>query len=113
MPPIQRYPTKAQRSMRTLKHWTHEASNEKYWNQLIKRLTHHPETTLPEQPEEWGPIPSWQARNTNSTQEDDSNNSDDKEDEYTSQKPTTPTTSFFSHQTNIRPKTMAQRSLPM
>jgi len=44
-----------------LKHWTHEASNEKYWNQLIKRLTHHPETPLLERPEEWGPIPSWQA----------------------------------------------------
>ena len=31
----------------SLKHCIHEASNEEYWNQLIKRLT-HPETPLPE-----------------------------------------------------------------
>jgi hypothetical protein len=64
----------------SLKHWIHEASNEEYWNQLIKRLT-HPETPLPERPEEWGPLPSWQARHANTTNEDESDNSDD-EDEH-------------------------------
>ena len=64
----------------SLKHWIHEASNEEYWNQLIKRLT-HPETPLPERPEEWGPLPSWQARHANITNEDESDNSDD-EDEH-------------------------------
>ena len=66
----------------SLKHWIYEASNGKYWNQLIKHLT-HPETPLPERPEEWGPLPSWQARhaNTNTTNENESDNSDD-EDEH-------------------------------
>ena len=65
----------------SLKHWIHEASNKQYWNQLIKRLT-HPETPLPERTEEWGPLPSWQARHANTpTNEDESDNSDD-EDEH-------------------------------
>ena len=79
-PPIQRCPTKTHRPLWTLKHWIHEASNEEYWNQLIKRLT-HPETPIPERPEEWGPLPSWQARHSNTTNEDESDNSD-KEDEH-------------------------------
>jgi len=52
----------------------------KSWNQLIKRLT-HPETSISERPEEWGPLPSWQARHANTTNEDESDNSDD-EDEH-------------------------------
>jgi len=65
----------------SIKHWNHEASNKEYdWNQLIKRLT-HPETPLPERPEEWGPLPSWQARHANTINEDEPNNSDD-EDEH-------------------------------
>ena len=50
----------------------------KYWNQLIKQLT-HPKTPLPERPEEWGPLPSWQAQHTNSTHKDDSDNSDSED----------------------------------
>ena len=62
----------------SLKHWIHEASNEKYWNQLINRLT-HPETPLPERPEEWGPLPAWQAQHANTTNEDESDNSDNED----------------------------------
>ena len=64
----------------SLKHWIHEASNEQYWNQKIKRLT-HPETPFPERSEVWGPLPSWQAQHANTTNEDESDNSDD-EDEH-------------------------------
>ena len=64
----------------SLKHGIHEASNKKYWSQLIKRLT-HPETPLPEQPEEWGPLSSWQARHANTINKNESNNSKD-EDEH-------------------------------
>ena len=39
------------------------------------------ETPLPERPEVWGPLPSWQAKHANTTNEDESNNSDD-EDEH-------------------------------
>ena len=82
-PTIQRCPTKTLKHIDhygSLKHWIHEASNKKYWSQLIKRLT-HPETPLPEQPEEWGPLSSWQARHANTINEDESNNSKD-EDEH-------------------------------
>ena len=42
----------------SLRDWIHEANNEAYWNQLVKRLL-HPDTPLPERPETWGPLPSW------------------------------------------------------
>ena len=45
----------------SLRDWTNEASNEDYWTQLIKRLF-HPDVSLPERPEMWGPLPSWRAR---------------------------------------------------
>ena len=75
-PTIQRCPFKTLKHIDhygSLKHWIHEASNKKYWSQLIKRLT-HPETPLPEQPEEWGPLPSWQVWHANTINEDESNN---------------------------------------
>jgi hypothetical protein len=40
--------------------WIHEASTEKYWCQLVDRLL-HPSMPLPDQPADWGPLPSWQA----------------------------------------------------
>ena len=45
----------------SLRNWIHEASNEKYWCQLVERLL-HPSTPLPDCPDGWGPLPSWQAR---------------------------------------------------
>jgi hypothetical protein len=45
----------------SLRNWIHEASNEKYWCQLVERLL-HPSTPLPDRPDDWGPLPSWQAR---------------------------------------------------
>ena len=45
----------------SLRSWIHEASHEKYWCQLVERLL-HPSTPLPDRPDEWGPLPSWQAR---------------------------------------------------
>ncbi len=41
--------------------WIHEASNEIYWCQLVERLL-QPSTPLPDRPDDWGPLPSWQAR---------------------------------------------------
>ena len=40
-----------------LRNWIHEASNKKYWNQLVACLL-NPRTPLPECPEAWGPLPS-------------------------------------------------------
>ena len=45
----------------SLRDWIHEANNANYWNQLVHRLL-HPATPLPERPDSWGPLPSWQAR---------------------------------------------------
>ena len=45
----------------SLRNWIHEASNEKYWCQLVDRLL-HPTTPLPTRPDDWGPLPSWQRR---------------------------------------------------
>ena len=47
----------------SLRNWIHEASNKKYWCQLVERLL-HPSTPLPDRPDNWGPLPSWQARRT-------------------------------------------------
>ena len=44
----------------SLRDWIHEANNANYWNQLVHRLL-HPATPLPERPDSWGPLPSWQA----------------------------------------------------
>ncbi len=73
----------------SLRDWIHEANDESYWNQLVKRLL-HPGTPLPERPETWGPLPSWHARripsggrpcaddedNDNSNDEDNTNDGD-------------------------------------
>ena len=63
----------------SLCNWIHEASNKKYWGQLVDRLL-HPTTPLPERPADWGPLPSWQARrNTTShpsTNDTPGNNND-------------------------------------
>jgi len=45
----------------SLRNWIHEASNKKYWCQLVERLL-HPSTALPDRPDDWAPLPSWQAR---------------------------------------------------
>jgi hypothetical protein len=45
----------------SLRSWIHEASNEKYWYQLVDPLL-HPATPVPERPADWGPLPSRQAR---------------------------------------------------
>ena len=45
----------------SLQSWIHEALNKKYWCQLVERLL-HPTTPLPDQPDDWGPLPSWQRR---------------------------------------------------
>ena len=47
----------------SLRSWIHEASNEKYWCQLVDRLL-HPATPVPERPADWGPLSSWQAHCT-------------------------------------------------
>jgi hypothetical protein len=44
----------------SLRSWIYEVSNEKYWCQHVDRLL-HPATPIPEQPADWGPLPSWQA----------------------------------------------------
>jgi hypothetical protein len=46
---------------RSLQDWIQEASNKKYWNQLVNHLL-HPNTPLPEHPAARGPLPSWRAR---------------------------------------------------
>jgi len=45
----------------SLRSWIHEASNKKYWCQLVDSLL-YPSTLLPDRPDDWGPLPSWQAR---------------------------------------------------
>ncbi len=42
----------------SLRTWIHKALNEKYWCQLVDQLL-HPSTPLPDQPVDWGPLPSW------------------------------------------------------
>ncbi len=44
----------------SLRDWIHEATDEEYWNQLIKHIL-HPDTLLLERPVAWGPLPSWCA----------------------------------------------------
>jgi hypothetical protein len=41
----------------SLRTWIHEASNKKYWCQLVDQLL-HPSTPLPDQPAVWRPLPS-------------------------------------------------------
>ena len=66
----------------SLRNWIHEANDEDYWNQLVKRLL-HPDTPLPARPESWGPLPSWRARRGTSErrtpEEDESGDEDDNE----------------------------------
>ena len=64
----------------SLQDWIHKANDEAYWNQLVKRLL-HPDTPLPERPETWGPLPSWQARRVHNGRRppaDDNNDDNDK-----------------------------------
>jgi len=62
-----------------LRDWIHEASNEKYWNQLVARLL-NPCTPLPECPEAWGPLPSRRARSDTSSRHPADYDSDDNDD---------------------------------
>ena len=76
----------------SLRNWIHEASNEKYWCQLVERLL-HPTTPLPDRPDDWGPLPSWQARRaaTGHQQSNDSpNNNDDTPNDETEDDPHLP-----------------------
>ena len=63
----------------SLRSWIHEASNEIYWCQLVNRLL-YPSTPLPDRPNDWGPLPSWQAHCTAAGRSptNDSNDSDDE-----------------------------------
>ena len=45
----------------SLRDWINEASNEDYWNQLVKCLL-HPDMLIPEQPKTWGPLPPWRTQ---------------------------------------------------
>ena len=62
----------------SLRDWIHEANNEGYWNQLVKRLL-HAHTPLPERPESWGPLPSWRARRNTERQTPADNEGDDND----------------------------------
>jgi hypothetical protein len=64
----------------SLRSWIHEASNEKYWCQLVDRLL-HPTTPLPTRPDDWGPLPSWQRRRA-ATGHQQSNNPPDRANEH-------------------------------
>jgi hypothetical protein len=90
----------------SLRSWIHEASNEKYWNQLVDRLL-HPNTPTPERPADWGPQPSWQARRaTNgSTPNGDNSESDDK---ITSDNETTEDDEEEQPRTPLRPQAQQQ-----
>ncbi len=44
----------------SLRTWIYDASNKKYWCQLVDWLL-HPLTPLPDQPADWGTLLSWQA----------------------------------------------------
>ena len=58
--------------VRNIYNWIHEASNEKYWCQLVERLL-HPNTPLPDRPNDWGPLPSWQSRRAAAGQQQTNN----------------------------------------
>ncbi len=78
----------------SLRSWIHEASNKRYWNQLVDRLL-HPNTPTPERPADWGPLPSWQARratNGPTPNEDTSESDDETTDDDEEEQPRTPTT---------------------
>jgi len=86
----------------SLRSWIHEASNENYWNQLVDQLL-HPNTPTPEQPADWGPLPSWQTRratngstpNGDNSESDDETTEDDEEEQ-----PRTPLRSQAQQQSN-------------
>jgi hypothetical protein len=72
----------------SLRSWIHEASNEKYWCQLVDRVL-HPATPIPKRPADWGPLPSWQAHratngpppNGETFDSDDETTADDEEEQ--------------------------------
>ncbi len=63
----------------SLRDWIHEATDKKYWNQLIKCLL-HPDTPLLERPEAWGLLPSWRAQRAASSQHPAPHDEDGNED---------------------------------
>ncbi len=63
----------------SLRNWIHEATDKKYWNQLVKRLL-HPDTPLRECPEAWGTLLSWRARQAASGRHPAAHNEDGNED---------------------------------
>ncbi len=103
----------------SLRTWIHKALNEKYWCQLVDRLL-HPSTPLPDQPADWGPLPSWQARRAAADHpptEDipDSNNetSTDKDEEQPRAMPQPPPSDTATppcRRDLLRAKTMAKQS---
>jgi hypothetical protein len=72
----------------SLHSWIHEASNEKYWCQLVDQLL-HPATPVLERPADWGPLLSWQARratngpppNGDTSDSNDETTADDEEEQ--------------------------------
>jgi hypothetical protein len=100
--------------------WIHEASNEKYWCQLVDQLL-HPSTPLPDQPAEWGPLPSWQAQRAAADQPPTANipNSDNEtsmdEEDKQPRAPRNPPPSTATPpccRDLLRTKTMAEQPLP-
>jgi hypothetical protein len=63
----------------SLRDWIHEANDEGYWSQLVKRLL-HPDTPLPTRPESWEPLPSWRARRGNNGRRTPADEDDDDND---------------------------------
>ena len=116
-PPIQRY-TKAHQSL-----WISQLfldTQSVKWTVLVLEPTNQTtypssKTPLPERPEEWGPLPSWQAQHANTTHKDKSDNSNDKdehgnnEDNAESWKWRTATTSTTTTQ---KPTTTTSHLLP-
>jgi len=98
----------------SIRSWINEASDEKYWTQLVYRLM-HPSTPLPDRPDKWGPIPSWRARRAASQARDrtsSSNNTDDNEtDDHSHESqhppppPPSPRPSSQPQQPHMRPTT--------
>ncbi len=68
----------------SLRDWINEASNEDYWNQLVKCLL-HPDMPIPERPKTWGPLPPWRTQRAANRQCPPDHNADnDKDNENSS-----------------------------
>jgi hypothetical protein len=82
--------------------WIHKASSKKYWCHLVDRLL-HPSMPLPDRPNNWGPLSSWQACHatagcppTNDSPNSDNETFEDNEEDKPSAPPTIPPTTSTS-----------------